>query len=163
MLYFAYGSNMDFDQMRKRCPSARFVAKAKLEAHRISFPRWSKKRNSGVASVEPVNGEDTWGVVYQIDELDLGALDHKEGFDPNRAPNDNYYNRREVRVLRDGNKDDPLTVLIYIAVAEGAFKPNTKYLDTILRGAEQWCLPENYVEKLKSDRRRWMTRRSGKP
>jgi hypothetical protein len=29
MLYFAYGSNMNWDQMRERCPSARFEFVAK--------------------------------------------------------------------------------------------------------------------------------------
>ena len=30
MIYFAYGSNLDFTQMRKRCPSAQFIATARL-------------------------------------------------------------------------------------------------------------------------------------
>ena len=39
MIYFAYGSNLDFVQMRSRCPSAQFVAVAKLPDHQLAFTR----------------------------------------------------------------------------------------------------------------------------
>jgi hypothetical protein len=54
MLCFAYGSNMDLAQMRERCPSTRFAFIAKLPDHRLVFPRKSKCRCCGVASVKPV-------------------------------------------------------------------------------------------------------------
>lgn len=37
MLYFAYRSNMHWDQMRSRCPSARFVGVALLRDFRLAF------------------------------------------------------------------------------------------------------------------------------
>jgi hypothetical protein len=37
MFYFAYGSNMDWAQMRGRCPSAKFVAIAELPQTSPSF------------------------------------------------------------------------------------------------------------------------------
>ena len=39
MLYSAYGSMMDFREMRQRCPSAQFVAVAKLLDHLLQFTR----------------------------------------------------------------------------------------------------------------------------
>jgi len=39
MLYFAYGSNMDWAQMRSRCRTARFVCVEKLKDHRLAFTR----------------------------------------------------------------------------------------------------------------------------
>ena len=53
MLYVAYGSNMDWEQMRARCPTARFVGIAELRDHELVFPRKSKKRRCGVASALP--------------------------------------------------------------------------------------------------------------
>lgn len=47
-MYFAYGSNMDCDQLRQRCPTARFVAIAKLDAHR--FASQGNRRNAVVES-----------------------------------------------------------------------------------------------------------------
>jgi len=49
MLYFAYGSNMDWNQIRGRCPSASFLGIAVLLDHRLAFSRYSTTRNCGVA------------------------------------------------------------------------------------------------------------------
>jgi len=57
MLYFAYGSNMDWAQMQQRCPDAGFRAIGLLDDHRLCFPRRSKLRECGVASIHPVAGE----------------------------------------------------------------------------------------------------------
>ena len=70
MLYFAYGSNMDWDQMRTRCPSAAFVGIARLPDHRLAFTRFSKTRKCGVADVVPAKGQSVWGAVFSIDERD---------------------------------------------------------------------------------------------
>ena len=51
MLYFAYGSNMEWKQMRERCPSAMFVCIAKLKDRRLAFTRKSKDRGCGVATL----------------------------------------------------------------------------------------------------------------
>jgi hypothetical protein len=51
MLTFAYGSNMDWNQMRERCPSSRFVGIAVLRDHKLAFTRKSLKRGCGVADL----------------------------------------------------------------------------------------------------------------
>ena len=104
MLYFAYGSNMEWGQTRKRCSTARYVCNAKLQGHRLVFPRESINWKCGVASVERSADSDVWGVVYQIDEREIGALDRSEGYDPNRLTKENSYLRKEMRVLRDGDE-----------------------------------------------------------
>ena len=49
MLYFAYGSNMDWSRMSKRCPSARFLFAAKATGFRLDFTRYSTNNHCGVA------------------------------------------------------------------------------------------------------------------
>jgi len=39
-------------------------------------------RSCGVASVEPDRNSVVWGVVFQIDELEVGRLDKAEGYEP---------------------------------------------------------------------------------
>lgn len=39
MLYFAYGSNMNWDRMKDRCSSACFVGIATLEGYKLAFTR----------------------------------------------------------------------------------------------------------------------------
>ena len=37
MFYFAYGSNMNWTQMQRRCPSSRFVCTARLPGYRLAI------------------------------------------------------------------------------------------------------------------------------
>ncbi len=149
MLYFAYGSNMDWGQMRERCPSARFACVAKLKDHRLAFTRKSEKRGCGVSDVIPDPGRDVWGVVYEIDEHDLGRLDKYEGFVPGRRREDNAYFREERHVGRDGNESDPLAVWVYFAIPQpNPPLPNEEYKRLIVEGARFWHLPEDYISQL---------------
>ena len=53
-LYFAYGSNLDLEQMAQRCPDAEIVGPVRLENYELRF------RGSGFATVAPRKGS----VVY---------------------------------------------------------------------------------------------------
>ena len=149
MLHFAYGSNMDWNQIRERCPSARFLGVAVLLDHRLAFSRYSSSstRKCGVADAVEYEGNQVWGVVYDIDELDVGNLDKKEGFQPGRKSNS--YQREQRHVFLDGHRNEPLAVAIYFATPEpGAHLPSQKYKDLILSGANYWHLPENYIRDI---------------
>lgn len=147
MLYFAYGSNMDWNQMRSRCPSARFFCIAMLPHHQLAFTRKSKTRNCGVADVVPQQGKSVWGVVYEIADVDVGRLDFCEGYSPGRG--ENAYWRRECLVFKDGNPREPLTVWTYFAAKEpNPPLPSSKYKEQIIRGARFWHLPEEYIREL---------------
>src|SRR5262245_32456955 len=87
MLYFAYGSNMDPDQLRERSPDHRIVGLAALRDHRLFFPLYSNRWNGGVASVQPHHGDTVWGVLAELTDADLRSLDGFEGF---RAPGDQH-------------------------------------------------------------------------
>src|SRR4051812_6473274 len=108
MLTLAYGSNMNWNQMRERCPSSRFVEIAVLRDHKLAFTRKSDNRGCGVADVVAEDGALVWGVVYEIADVDIDKLDAWEGFRPGRDKN-SYY-RRECLVFIDGEDQRPLTV-----------------------------------------------------
>ena len=151
MLYFAYGSNMDRAQMQERCRSARFVCTAKLEGHRLVFPRKSRhrKRKCGVASVERSDGSDVWGVVYQIDELDIATLDEREGYDVNLPADQNSYLRKKTRVLRDGYEEQAIAVWTYEANPKPTPPPpSAEYKGLIVEAAKFWRLPPDYIAEL---------------
>jgi len=147
VLYFAYGSNMDWEQMRERCPSARFVCVAKLPDHRLAFTRRSVKHDCGVADAVPDPNHEIWGVVYEINETDLGRLDKSEGFSPGRAKNS--YVREERHVLAEGDPDKPMATYVYFARREAHPPlPNAEYKRLIVEGAKFWHLPADYVAEL---------------
>jgi hypothetical protein len=149
MLYFAYGSNLDWNQMLKRCPSAEFVCVAKLEDHQLAFTRRSVTRGCGVADALPHPGNHVWGVVYQIEGSDIGRLDACEGFKPERPKKESSYVREERKVYKDGVKAKPMLVSVYLANQEAnPPHPNAEYKSLIVRGAKHWHLPEEYIAEL---------------
>lgn len=147
VLYFAYGSNLNWEQMRDRCPSVGVVGAALLPDHRLAFTRHSVTRGCGVADAVRDVGRKLWGVVYKISDLDVGKLDKSEGYRPGREKNS--YRRRECRVLLDGDKRRPLTVSTYFADPQrDPPRPNQAYKDLILSGARHWHLPDEYIQEL---------------
>ena len=148
VFYFTYGSNLVWTQMCNRCPSARFLCAAKLTDHRLAFTGKSIARNCGVADVIDGLGSDVWGVVYQIDEADLGPLDHSEGYSPGRRRN--AYKREKRRVLADGDSKSPLTVWIYFAYTlRNPPLPSEAYKKLIVDGPDSGTFPRNTFAGLK--------------
>ena len=79
--YFAYGSNMLSHRLAERCPSASKVALACVRGRRLSFDKRSWKDASGKCRISKTGCPDdlVWGVLYDIEEGDLSALDRAEG------------------------------------------------------------------------------------
>lgn len=78
-IYFAYGSNLCEDQMRARCPGARRGPRATLHDHALAFGGFSPKWQGAVASVLRAKGARVAGLLYQLTENDVVALDRHEG------------------------------------------------------------------------------------
>ncbi|MAF49952.1 MAG: gamma-glutamylcyclotransferase family protein [Rhodospirillales bacterium] len=158
LYYFAYGSNMDPAQIRRRCPSARFVDIAYLADHRLAFTRRSGRRRSGVADVERCAGETVWGIVYRLLSVrDIEVLDAAEGFEPGRRRAQRYV--RETRIVGLGRARPttarPVAVNIYIARRQKNPPPPTAaYIAQLARGAAHWGLPEDYRAMLAAIGRR---------
>jgi gamma-glutamylcyclotransferase len=139
---FAFGSNMSLTQMNKRCPESSKLCIATLENHKLSFPRFSNTRKCGVASVETKEGEIVWGVVFRLTGSDWSKLDKYEGVKRN------FYKRVGATVYENGDSNKPIECETYVAIPEGEFFPNKDYLSTILEGAKENHLPNNYIESL---------------
>jgi gamma-glutamylcyclotransferase (GGCT)/AIG2-like uncharacterized protein YtfP len=153
MLYFAYGSNLDPDQMRARCPDCRTVGVASLPDHRLTFPLHFEPWGGGTAGVAHAHGDTVWGVVYELSEADLAALDSFEGW---KGPGDhhNLYDRDLVTVVLtradDGSIPRRVRATTYFARTLNPMPPSRRYLDVILKGARHHRLPPEYIEWLES-------------
>jgi gamma-glutamylcyclotransferase len=151
MLYFAYGSNMDAAQMKARCPSAKFVCRAKLPSHRLAFTRMSVIRRCGVADVLCDETKHVWGVVYELLESELENLDKDEDFRPGRPDAQNNYSRENCYVWHDGDAKRRLLVAIYRGHPQpNPPPPNCHYKNLIVAGARHWQLPAYYIQELES-------------
>lgn len=149
MIYFAYGSNLDRQQMAQRCPNAKVIGPARLADHRICFPRKSPVRGCAVASIEPYVGTTVWGVIYEMTVDDLKRLDAREGYDPINLKAVNRYDRVEIVVQRLNG--EPAPAVTYVAVPESEpGLPSADYMRQIIEGAVAHSFPDDYVASLKA-------------
>jgi len=137
-LYFAYGSNMDEDQMHERCPSAEKVGVAVLRDHRLVFNRRGSYRDGGVASVVPESGQRVYGVVWRIGAAEFERLDETEDA--------TAYRRRIVATY--GLDGSVWRTQLYQAIPEGEFPPDDAYVELLITAAEKAGLPPEYVAGL---------------
>ena len=128
-LYFAYGSNLCVRQMARRCPDAAAPRPAVLADH-----DWLINQR-GVATVEPLAGNQVHGVVWHISDGDLATLDSAEGV-PVRY-------RRDRLTVHTNDGPSPAWVYIDHRVTPGPPRPG--YLPTIIDGATQHGLPQRWL------------------
>jgi gamma-glutamylcyclotransferase (GGCT)/AIG2-like uncharacterized protein YtfP len=75
MLYFAYGSNLNHFQMKKRCKDSVFLKKINLKDFKLTFR--SKYR---AADIEPKKNSIVPGALFEISKSDERKLDVYEDF-----------------------------------------------------------------------------------
>lgn len=132
--YFAYGSNMDEEQMDFRCPNAELVGRARL-------PGWKFRINiRGVATVVPDDEGTVHGVLWVIDESDEASLDYYEGVDAG------YYVKRTETVYREDG--EAVDALLYEATDDEPGSPRLGYLERIVAAARRHGLPPQYIEEM---------------
>lgn len=118
-LYFAFGSNMDHDQMKLRCPKAKFLTK-------VSIPNSALVFRGGLADAVPRQGANLYGAAWLITHECELTLDRYEGVASG------LYFKDEVPVRAKG-KDT--SMLIYRMLEETDLVPPTdSYLGGILQG-----------------------------
>ena len=75
MLYFAYGSNLHQEQMKKRCSGCKYLKKYILQDYRLTF-----RSELCVADIEYKKGSSVQGALYEITDKDENCLDKYEDF-----------------------------------------------------------------------------------
>ena len=121
--------------MQRRCPSAKFVCVARLADYQFAIARHSRLRRCGTATIIPQCASDVWGIVYEVSDEDLLALDAFE----------DGYRREKVLVSPLNDGPEPVETLVYIADKEESVPlPAPSYKRHILDGARHWQLPASY-------------------
>jgi gamma-glutamylcyclotransferase (GGCT)/AIG2-like uncharacterized protein YtfP len=139
-LYFAYGSNLNKTQMKKRCQTSKLIDVGYLKDYKLVFSYYSSTWNGGVADIIPENGTIVWGLIYTLTEQDLTRLDKYEGYP-------DIYTRfhTSIRTI----KDTILNAWVYTVIKKTSFMPPTKgYLENIKIAAREYNFPKNYCKFL---------------
>lgn len=132
-LYFAYGSNLNLDQMKKRCPDSVGVSPAVLSGWKLVERTYADIEE---APVECVNG-----ALYEISDQDLANLDRYEGYPE-------YYTRREVMVSDSAGVYRK--TLVYSMTEECGKRRDhgnysARYRKVCSDGAEYWGIPNAFA------------------
>ena len=141
--YFAYGSNMDPKQMASRCPGAVALGSARLPNYELAFVWDSPGWGGGVATVIPSSSLEVWGVLWDLTDEHVEALDRYEGVAIGA------YVRERVDVESDGRS---INALVYVATDARKKQPSARYLDALISGARAFSLPESHVQHLRDMR-----------
>lgn len=124
-LYIAYGSNLNLEQMKRRCPTAEVVGTAALKNWRLWFRGGT---NSAVATVERERGFKVPVLIWRIQPEDEVALNRYEGFP--------FLYRKETLCLTVNGKWVRAMVYIMNADRHPYGAPSAGYFNTIREGYE---------------------------
>ncbi|MFZ5632220.1 MAG: gamma-glutamylcyclotransferase family protein [Bacillota bacterium] len=141
-LYFAYGSDLDPEEMyTRRCPGSRFLCRGRLEGFGLTFDQYLEEWQGTVASIKFSEAESSvWGVLYCIKPEDWQKLDEFED-----VPRHN----RRVRVPVH-TAYGLFCAECYQSVPGDKRLPSKRYIGKIIRGAEFFGLPQKYIRLVKS-------------
>lgn len=143
--YFAYGSNMLERRLRapKRVPGARFLAVGSVKGRRLAFHKLSSDE-SGKCDI-PLSDDPTsvvHGVLYEVPEAQLTALDSAEGAGSGYIPG-------TIDVLRDDGTS--VSAIVYLAdpsAIQPQRAPYTWYHAFVVAGAREHGLPPDYISEI---------------
>ena len=129
MLYFAYGSNLNHFQMKRRCKDSIFLKKYNLKDFKLTFR--SKYR---AADIERKKNSIVPGGIFEISKSDEKKLDLYEDFPVlYKKIYINYYNKK---------------MMTYTMVDKTKFRyPTERYLNVVKRGYKDCNLDFKYLIK----------------
>lgn len=143
MKYFAYGSNMDLEQMKRRCPdNFKLLGIAELEGWEF-FINNRGKANIAIDTVDP--NSTVYGLLYDVSENCLDSLDKEEGY--LRVPK--IYDCDLEKVKYKGEITGAWVYVDKKNLQTGKPKP-PEYLDRIIDVATNFKFPSEYIKHLKS-------------
>ena len=134
-LYFAYGSNMNRQQMERRCPQNELLGVAVLAGYRFLIGE------RGYATLTDDPAASVMGALYRISVSDEEELDRCEGVAMG------CYRKACLKVSFDGGQYEALT---YLDDRTKPAPPREGYMARILAGARQLGLPAGYRAFLES-------------
>ena len=128
MLYFAYGSNLNHFQMKRRCKDSVFLKKINLTNFKLNFR--SKYR---AADIEPKKNSIVPGALFEISKSDEKKLDVYEDYSVlYKKYYFTYYGKK---------------VMTYTMTKKTLFAyPTERYLNVIKRGYKD-CNLDNHILK----------------
>ena len=129
MLYFAYGSNLNHFQMKRRCKDSVFIKKINLSNFKLTFR--SKYR---AADIEPEKNSIVPGALFEISKSDEKKLDIYEDYPI--LYKKFYFSYYEKKVMT------------YTMINKSKFAfPTERYLNIVKKGYKDCDLNKKHLKK----------------
>ena len=139
-LYVAYGSNLNKEQMRYRCPTAKFVGTGIIEGYELQF---KGAPYGAFATICAKEGAAVPVAVWSLQNRDEKALDIYEGVKAG------HYFKNEIPVQLG---DQIKLALVYIMNPEAQFGiPSQRYYNAVLEGYENCKLDPHILNRAVDD------------
>ena len=139
--YIAYGSNLNVEQMRHRCPDARVVGTATLEGWTLLF---KGSKTGSYLTIEPKEGSSVPVAVWEVSERDELHLDHYEGYP-------NFYYKKDIEISYKGITTGRMRkrhAFVYIMHEERKLaEPSRHYVRCCQEGYEYFGFDKKYLDE----------------
>lgn len=129
ILYVAYGSNINLEQMAYRCPNSTVAGTAMLQGYELQFRHH--------ATIEPNQESAVPVLLWELDAEDERHLDAYEGFP-------RYYRKENIDLELDG---ESVEAMVYIMNGDRPLEsPTEQYYDSIQKGYRENGMDTSYLE-----------------
>ena len=133
--YFAYGSNMNQEQMKYRCLNSRPLGKVSLLGYRFII------NSRGVATIIPHNYSTVNGILWLINLKHELTLDYFEGVKKK------IYFKKYCYITFLNQR---VLSLVYIAFNKVIGNPRKGYLEKVIDGAKSFNAKKKWINELKN-------------
>lgn len=138
-LYVAYGSNLNFEQMKYRCPTAKLYDTGIIEGYELQF---KGEPTCAFATIAPKENASVPVAVWEIQPRDEMALDRYEGYP-------SHYFKQNVPVQLGGEE---VSAMVYIMNLKRQFgMPSPHYYQTVLEGYHDCGLDTDVLDQAVKD------------
>ena len=134
MLYFAFGSNLNRKQIKRRCKNSRFISRHILKNYQLVF-----RSKYGAADIQRKKGSSVLGAVYDINKADEKKLDAYEEFPK-------VYVKKYFKIL--GKK----VMFYYMSNKTKQIEPSRRYLSSIIQGYKDCGYKDSHILVLRARR-----------
>lgn len=128
-IYIAYGSNMNKEQMARRCPKATPIGKQTLQDYKLEF--------RGVANIIKCKGETTPVALWSITETCERSLDRYEGYP-------RLYRKEYIKLKINGRE---VIGMVYVMNKGEIAPPSDYYYNVIKQGYKDFQVDITTLEK----------------
>ena len=134
-LYVAYGSNLNFQQMKYRCPTAKLYGTGTINNYELQF---KGQPGRAFATIAPKEGASVPAAVWEIQPKDERSLDIYEGYP-------GHYFKQNVSVQLGGEE---VSAMVYVMNLKMQFAlPSVHYYQTVHEGYKDCGLDTDILDQ----------------